>query len=108
MDPTLIKTFTQLGTYGPLGIMAALGFWLFVQERKKTAELTTKLMEFAKASLAAEAEHTKAMEALGNLYELSMESTKVSTEMINGLDAVNDSLKRVEEEVRRPYEPKRR
>jgi len=108
MDPALVKTLVQLGTYGPLGIMAALGFWLFIQERKKTSELTAKLMEFAKASVAADAEHTKGWEALGNLYDLGMKTTEINTKVIEGLDAVKEAVGRLDEEMRRNHESKRR
>lgn len=108
MDPALAKTLLQLGTYGPLGVMALLGFWLFLMERKKTAELTAKVTEFAKASVAADVEHTKAMEALGNLYDLGVKSTEVNTNVINSLGALKDAVERVEEEVRRGHESKRR
>lgn len=108
MDPALAKTLLQLGTYGPLGIMALLGFWLFLLERKKTSELTAKLMEFAQASVSADAEHNKAMEALGNLYDLGMESTKTNTDMINSLGSLKEAVERVEEELRRNHESKRR
>lgn len=108
MDPSLAKTLLQLGTYGPLGVMALLGFWLFLLERKKTAELTAKVTEFAKASVAADVEHTKAMEALSSLYDLGVRSTEVNTNVINSLVALKDAVERVEEEVRRGHESKRR
>lgn len=110
MDPQFIKTLFQLGTYGPLGIMAALGFWLFLLERKKTVELTAKLIEFAKASVLADAEHTKAMEALGNLYDLGIDSTKASLATTNALASLTKSIDQMGDELRSMVrnEPKRR
>jgi len=96
MDPTVVKTLITLGTYGPLGIMAALGFMLFLLERKKTSELTTKLLEFAQASVKADAEHTKAMEALGNIYELNTNSLSALRDNTSTLGAIKETLSRLE------------
>ncbi len=96
MDPTVVKTLIQLGTYGPLGIMAVLGFMLFLLERKKTSELTDKLLEFAQASVKADAEHTKAMDALGKLYDVSTDSMAALRENTTTLGTIKESLGRLE------------
>jgi hypothetical protein len=96
MDPTVVKTLINLGTYGPLGIMAAVGFMLFLLERKKTSELTSKLLEFAQASVKADAEHTKAMEALGKLYDISVDSMAALNNNTATLGTIKDALGRLE------------
>ena len=100
MDPVMAKTLVQLGTYGPLGIMACMGFMLFLLERKKTSELTNKLLEFAQASVKADAEHTKAMEALGKLYDFSVDSMGVASANTATLSAITENLVRLEQEQR--------
>lgn len=96
MDPTVVKTLITLGTYGPLGIMAALGFMLFLLERKKTSELTAKLLEFAQASVKADAEHTKAMEALSKLYDVSTDSMAALKDNTATLGVIKEALGRLE------------
>lgn len=96
MDPTVVKTLVQLGTYGPLGIMAVLGFMLFLLERKKTSELTDKLLEFAQASVKADAEHTKAMDALGKLYDVSTDSMAALKDNVVVLGTIKEALGRLE------------
>lgn len=96
MDPTVVKTLITLGTYGPLGIMAALGFMLFLLERRKTSELTSKLLEFAQASVKADAEHNKAMEALGKLYEVSADSMSSLKDNTATLGSIKEALGRLE------------
>jgi hypothetical protein len=108
MEPEILKLFVQLGTYGPLGIMVVVLLWLFIQERKKTAEMTAKLLEFAQASIQADAEHTKGWEALGNLYQMGMKAAEINTNVINCMGGVKEALERVEEEMRRKNESKGR
>jgi hypothetical protein len=108
MDPTVIEALIRLGTYGPLGLMAGLGFYLFITERKKTSELTTKLVEFARVSIDADHEHSQAMEALGGLYDLGVKSAETNTEMTGALGSLKDAVERVEAKVEKIYEPKRR
>jgi uncharacterized protein Yka (UPF0111/DUF47 family) len=96
MDPTVVKTLITLGTYGPLGVMAALGFMLFLLERKKTSELTEKLLEFAQASVKADSEHNKAMEALGKLYDVSADSMSALKDNTATLGTIKESLDRLE------------
>ena len=69
MDPAIAKTLFQLGTYGPLGIMVAIGFMLFFMERKrndrmqdKQDELAGKLHDLAMASIKSDMEHTRVNE----------------------------------------------
>jgi len=110
MDPVIVKALISLGTYGPLGIMAALGFGLFLQERKRNVELSGKLGEYVRASFAADAEHTKAMMALSNLYDLGMKSTESTTANTAAMSALKESVERLDDEVRRlgTHDPKRR
>jgi hypothetical protein len=103
MDPVVIQILIQLSTYGPLGIMAVLSFWLFIQERRKTSELTSKLIEYAKASIEADVEHTKGWGALGNLYELGLKTTEINIKTIEELSVVKDSIRKVDDELRRNH-----
>jgi hypothetical protein len=108
MEPEILKALVQLGTYGPLGIGFLLFVWLFIQERKKTAELTAKLLEFAQATVQAENEHTKGWEALGNLYQMGIKSAEINTNVINSLNGVKEGLDEIKDELRRRHESKGR
>jgi hypothetical protein len=72
MDPTAIKALSSLYVYGPLGILAVLGFILFFLERKRVTELTDKLSELSNASIKADMEHTKTYEAMERVMEGTM------------------------------------
>lgn len=99
----------SLGTYGPLGVMSVVGFWLFLQERKRTADMTAKIGEYIRASHVADAEHTKAMSALSNLYDLGMKFTEATTNSSAAMTALKEAVERLEEEIRRSSnESKRR
>ena len=108
MDPSFAKTLVQLGTYGPLGIMVVVAFYLYYMERQKTSELTAKLLEFAKTSVEADHEHAKAMEALGHLYELGMKFTEASTTTTNALENVVKSMDRLEVKIDKVSDAQRR
>jgi hypothetical protein len=80
MDPATAKILIQIGTYGPLGLMAALGFWLFFLERKRTAEerkrneeLSTKLHELALESIRSDTEHSKAYGPLEKVFDKAID-----------------------------------
>ena len=108
MEPEIIKMLFTLGTYGPLGVMAVVGFLLFLQERKRSVELNTKIGEYIKVSLVADAEHAKAMSGLSNLYDLASKFIEVSATGNASMLALKESIENLEEEVRRSYESKRR
>ena len=73
MDGATIKLLVQLGTYGPLGIMAALGFVLFMLERRKNEKLTDKLLEVSIASIQTAAEHSKAYAPLERVFDRAID-----------------------------------
>lgn len=73
MDPATVKLLVQLGTYGPLGIMAALGFLLFIFERRKNEKLTEKLLEVSLASIQAASEHSKAYAPLERVFDRAID-----------------------------------
>lgn len=74
MDPATVKMLFQLGTYGPLGIMAALGFLLYMFERRKNDKLSEKLIEVSIASIQAAAEHSKAYGPLEKVFDRAIEA----------------------------------
>lgn len=71
MEPAALKALSSLYVYGPLGVLSALGFFLFFLERRRVRELTDKLSELSSASIRADMEHTKAYEAM----ERALDST---------------------------------
>jgi len=73
MDPATVKLLVQLGTYGPLGIMAALGFLLFIYERRKNEKLNEKLLEVSLASIQAASEHSKAYTPLERVFDRAID-----------------------------------
>jgi len=73
MDAATIKLLVQLGTYGPLGIMSALGFMLFILERRKNEKLTEKLLEVSIASIKAAEEHSKAYSPLERVFDRAID-----------------------------------
>ena len=65
--------FTELGTHGPLGIMAAIGFILFLMERRKNEQLTDKLLEVSIAGIRAAEEHSKAYGQLEKVFDKAVD-----------------------------------
>ena len=72
MEPAALKLLSSLYVYGPLGILAALGFLLFFLERRQTHLLVDKLTELSTASIRADMEHTKAYEAMERTQESTL------------------------------------
>lgn len=71
MDPTTVKLLVQIGTYGPLGVMAGVLLILLIRQQKASKEerdknhaLSQDLLELAKDSVKADAEHTAAINAM--------------------------------------------
>jgi len=76
MEPATLKALSSLYVYGPLGILAALGFVLyFLQVRKTDAmmkrneELSEKLYEVSLASIQADVDHSRAYEPLEKFFD---------------------------------------
>lgn len=76
MEPATIKLLSSLYVYGPLGILAILGFLLYFLQVKKTEaaqkrneELSEKLYEVSLASIQADVEHSKAYEPLEKFFD---------------------------------------
>lgn len=72
MDPAVGKTLFQLGTYGPLGIMAVLFFILYWWERKRNETLSDKLYEVSLASIKADMEHSKAYDNIEKTFDAAL------------------------------------
>jgi len=81
MEPTAIKMLSSLYVYGPLGVLAVLGFLLyFLQARKtdtaqkKCEALSEKLYEVSLASIQADVEHSKAYEPLEKFFDAILQA----------------------------------
>ena len=81
MDLEAGKLLFQLGTYGPLGIMSALFFILFISQKKDTAlerekadKLSEKLYELGMASIRADMEHSKAYEPMERIMDAAIKA----------------------------------
>lgn len=80
MEPLAIKALSSLFAYGPLGILAALGFVLyFLQTRKTDAvqkskdelseKLSEKLYEVSSAAILADEKHSQAYVSLEKFFD---------------------------------------
>jgi hypothetical protein len=76
MEPATLKALASLYVYGPLGVLAILGFLLYFlqtkktdETRKKNEELSEKLYEVSLASIQADVEHSKAYEPLEKFFD---------------------------------------
>jgi hypothetical protein len=76
MEPATLKILSSLYVYGPLGVLAILGFLLYFlqvkktdEARKKNEELSEKLYEVSLASIQADVEHSKAYEPLEKFFD---------------------------------------
>ena len=76
MDPTTLKMLSSLYVYGPLGILAGLGFILYFLQVKKTDavqkrkdEQSEKLYEVSLAAIQADVEHSRAYEPLEKFFD---------------------------------------
>ena len=76
MDALTVKVLGSLYVYGPLGVLAILGFILyFLQLRRtdaaleKNEELSAKLYEVSFAAIQADVEHSKAYEPLERFFD---------------------------------------
>ena len=79
MEPTAIKLVTTLTVYGPLGVLAALGFVLFFLERRRTEgerkrseELAHKLYEIGIENIKADMEHAKSYSQLEKTLDMAL------------------------------------
>jgi len=72
MDPSVGKMLFQLGTYGPLGIMAVLFFLLYVWEKKRNEKLSDKLYEVSLTSIKADMEHSKAFDNIEKTFDAAL------------------------------------
>jgi uncharacterized membrane protein len=76
MEPATLKLLGSLYVYGPLGVLAILGFLLYFlqvkktdEARKKNEELSEKLYEVALAAIQSDVEHSKAYEPLEKFFD---------------------------------------
>ena len=76
MDPATLKALSSLYVYGPLGVLAMLGFVLFFMQmrktdaiRKKNEELSEKLYEVSLAAIQSDVAHSKAYEPLEKFFD---------------------------------------
>jgi hypothetical protein len=61
-----------LTTHGPIGIVAAVGFVLYIYERKENKKLTRQIYDLGVESIKADFDHSKSYEALVRVYEQAM------------------------------------
>ena len=80
MDPLTLKSLSSLFVYGPLGVLSALGFFLYFWNArrsredlkaalKKNEELSAKLYEVSIAAIHADVDHSKAYEPLERFFD---------------------------------------
>ncbi|MBU1891234.1 hypothetical protein KJ782_07190 [Patescibacteria group bacterium] len=80
MDPLALKGLSSLFVYGPLGVLAVLGFFLYFwnsrkadadrkEALKKNEELSAKLYEVSLAAIQADVQHSKAYEPLERFFD---------------------------------------
>ncbi len=79
MDTNTAKLLIQLGTYGPLGVMCALFFILFLlerkrvdAERKKVEELSHKLYEVGMGVIKSDVERDKIIEPMEKVFDAAV------------------------------------
>jgi predicted branched-subunit amino acid permease len=69
MEAALTKALAVLATYGPGFVVAAIFIILYLLERKKSEQSAEKLQELAVASIKADLEHTKTVDAMQRAFD---------------------------------------
>lgn len=69
MEAALAKALQMLAAYGPGFVVAVIFVILYLLERKKSEKSAEKLQELAVASIKADLEHTKTVDAMQKAFD---------------------------------------
>lgn len=69
MEAALAKALQMLAAYGPGFVVAVIFIILYLLERKKSEQSAEKLQELAVASIKADLEHTKTVDAMQKAFD---------------------------------------
>jgi hypothetical protein len=69
MEAALAKALAMLAAYGPGFVVAVIFIILYLLERKKSEKSAEKLQELAVASIKADLEHTKTVDAMQRAFD---------------------------------------
>jgi len=72
METTLTKALLMLANYGPGFIVAVIFIVLYLLERKKSEKSAEKLQELAVASIKADLEHTRTVDAMQKAFDSAL------------------------------------
>ena len=72
MEAALAKALQILASYGPGFAVAAIFIILYLLERKKSEKSSEKLQELAVASIKADLEHTRTVDAMQKAFDSAL------------------------------------
>ena len=72
METALAKALQMLAAYGPGFVVAVIFIILYLLERKKSESAAEKLQELAVASIKADLEHTKTVDAMQKAFDSAL------------------------------------